>query len=404
MPRGTRVRRKKAGRRVKTQRLRKQHLRTRRTKKSTQGKLTRRHRGGAPEGSVARELQTAVGRPTREGRQFLDWFSGKHPPAIEIAKHLKAEDVVALIKCHPQLWRVRHDILRTLFRESAGSAELALATMPSRYSPELCTRIPRATTKQIVEDLLMAAFQHHKDGIVKSVLDAFPDAMTPSDLFHEACVTNNVGMAKYIATKYQLTPANAKHLRYLLELTAKRGHLDTIRWLVDDFKVPAEVIRRDDDWLLSVSGPRVGQWLMERFNIPTMALRADGDYAMRSAVEEGNLDKARWLADATDITPADVRSDSNEMLQKACEYGHLDVAKFLTERFGLTKEDAQDNGNYAFRTACANGHLDVAKWLVDHFGLTIEDARAHNNYALRKATQKRHQHVVDWLKTRFSGL
>ena len=335
---------------------------------------------------------------------MLDWFSGQHPPSIEIAKNLKAEDVVALIKCHPQLWRVRHAILRTLFRESAGSAELALATMPNRYSPELCTRIPRATAQHIAMDLIEAAFEHRQNKIIKSVLDAFPNVFPSSELLFNATVTGNTEMAKHIAARYRLTPATVEHLRHLLEMTARKGHLDTMKWLVNDFGVPAELIRERDHWLLTVSPCRVGQWLVERFDIPAAALRADDDYAIRLAAEVGHLDKVRWLADATNITAADVRKDKNEMFRNACEYGHLDVAKFLTDRFGLTKEDAQANGNYAFRLACSRGHLDVAKWLVDRFGLTIEDARAHNNYALSKANQDGHQHVVEWLKTRFPGL
>lgn len=335
---------------------------------------------------------------------MLDWFSDQQPPSIEIAKHLKSEDVVALIRCHPQLWNARHKILRTLFRESAGSAELALATMPNRYSPELCTRIPRATTKRIVETLLVEAFQHSQNQVIKSVLDTFPDAFTPSDLLFYACTNNNIEIAKYIVARYNLTPTNTEYLRYLLETTFGRDHLEAAKWLVEDFGVPIEVIRGDDDWLLSVSGSRVGKWLMEHFNIPAAALRGNDDYAMRTAVDDGKLEKVRWLANVTDITPANVRQDRNEMLRKSCEYGHLDVAKFLTDRYGLTKEDAQDNGNYAFRMACANGHLDVAKWLVDHFKLTIEDARSHNNYALKKAGRNGHQRVVDWLKTRFPGL
>jgi hypothetical protein len=151
---GCRVRRKPARTR-RTRRLRRTALRKpRRTRR-------RRQRGGV------------------SGKEMLEWFDTQHPAGTEIVKGIKPQDLMAIIRCHPDLWRRRDQLLKFYLR--VVNPEMGVAfDLPPDLSQIVCKRIDPVRMRSQIELMLLAAIQYNRVDIVTMLVRVF--GLTEADL------------------------------------------------------------------------------------------------------------------------------------------------------------------------------------------------------------------------------
>jgi len=131
-----------------------------------------------------------------------------------------------------------------------------------------------------------------------------------------------------------------KHYTSYVTIAARHGHLDVIKYLVEE------------------KGEEIG------------------DYAVEDAAENGHLDVIKYLVGKG--------AEIGDSVKNAAKNGHLNIVKYLVD------EKGKEIGS-AVNHALSNGHLAVVKYLVDEKGAKIEDTAVEN------AAYNGHLNIVKYL-------
>lgn len=275
MPRATRVRRKKAARRVKTRR--KQHLRTR-----------RRMRDGS---GLGRTLRREFSPEQKKIDKFLDLFRPTHATITrsivsQMPDATFVEDILALLHCGGEkLWRKNKHLVQYILGERANNPEVVKMVSQLRYTPALCRRMAPAQRKEVGKFLFSRTTQGR----------GIPIRFYLEDM-------------KMVAAAFDLTLAD----------------------ITRDGRVPAFTALANRDELSSM------KWMAQHFQIPRELALANNADVFVLACEDGNLDMAKWLAGYYRMTPAEVRESG--AYEKACDFNQQEVVVWLRRRFGMPKE------------------------------------------------------------------
>jgi hypothetical protein len=103
---------------------------------------------------------------------MLKLFDTQHPAGTEIVKGLNPEDLLAIIRCHPDLWRQRDRLLKFYLRIVKPKVGVVF-DLPPDLSQIVCRRIDPAQMRNQIELMLMAAIQYNRIDIVKMLVQVF---------------------------------------------------------------------------------------------------------------------------------------------------------------------------------------------------------------------------------------
>ena len=67
-------------------------------------------------------------------------------------------------------------------------------------------------------------------------------------------------------------------------------------------------------------------------------IREDDNKILRCACEKGHLETVKYLVETFNLTIEDVRTYDNDALRCACGNGHLETIKYLIEKFDIKQE------------------------------------------------------------------
>ena len=202
------------------------------------------------------------------------------------------------------------------------------------------------------------------------------DALHVQWAFHAACGRGRLLVAQWLASRWQVVPADAgvgvRHAA--LWAACAHGHLEVARWLA-----------------ASGFGPTASALAGHAFEA--------GEHPLELACAESELEGAAWLADHFGLTAA--TAPVAAALGAACEVGEFEVARWLVARFG--PDAAGTAGAYevlalACRLAILPDFAEV-RWAAGSFNYTAEGLRQHG--VLDAAASADGPAVLAWLAGRY---
>lgn len=245
------------------------------------------------------------------GKQLLRLFEpGMDAVMTRMGPLLTSREIIAIVKCHPELWRRRKTLLPVLLGHAVPQRWFETSA-PPKYAAPLCKQLTAAQKKTAALTFLeMAAARGDLVG-VKEIANAFN--LSRTDVMRD------------------------QHNAFVM--ACFNGHLEVAKWLDDHFRLTK-------DHATAYNGT-----------------------AFSSAAERGHLQLMKWMAERFRLTPADVRCDSNLSLRIALDYEHIDVADWLVEHFELSENDVRDDDNVAIREACERYRGATLDWMRERFGI-----------------------------------
>lgn len=245
------------------------------------------------------------------GKQLLRLFEpGMNTVMARMGPYLTSREIIAVVKCHPELWRRRETLLPALLGHAVPKQLFAI-TAPLKYAAPLCKRLTAAEKKTAALTFLRMAAERGDLAGVKEIAQTFE--LSRTDVMHKrnnafviACFKGHLEVAKWLADHFGLTKGNAMaHNGTAFEVAAQEGHLHLMKWMT------------------------------ERFGLTPADARTDRNIALRNALEHEHTDVADWLLKQFGLGEADVRDDNNVVIWEACERHRKATLYWMRERFGI---------------------------------------------------------------------
>jgi ankyrin repeat protein len=158
-----------------------------------------------------------------------------------------------------------------------------------------------------------------------------------------------------------------------LQWAAGAGHLDVVRWLVNDCGM----------------------------NPSTTVQPKDGRNALHWACRNGELVVCRWLVEEGGVNPSVPVKDGTSPFHWAVWQGHVEVCKWLVE-IGADWRSKNSFGCNAVQWAALAGSVPMCRYLQD-IGLDLRLLNDNGHSALHKAAVKGQQSVCTWLLSTGGG-
>ena len=249
------------------------------------------------------------------GKQLLRLFDpGMDTVMAQMGPYLTSHEIIAVIKCHPELWRRRKTLLPALLGHAVPKQWFA-ETAPPKYAASLCKRLTAAEKKTAALTFLRMAAGRGDLAGVKEIAQTFELSRTDvmrdqHNAFVMACFKGHLEVAKWLADHFELTKGNAMaHNGAAFAAAAEDGHLCLMKWMT------------------------------ERFALNSVDARVDSNIALRIALEYEHTDVADWLVQQFGLREADVRADDNVAIREACERYRGATLDWMRERFGIDECD-----------------------------------------------------------------
>ena len=205
------------------------------------------------------------------------------------------------------------------------------------------------------------AIQAGFDSLLSQCIRAGEDGLRLSTL-HSACREGTLNVVKLLVEAGADVCVADEEENTCLMLASRKGHIDTVRYLV------------------SLPGMNVNQ------------RDSEGNTALHVAVREQHAEVAQVLIDAG----ADVnrRASGDTPLFLAIRKGSLDMVKLLV-RAGAGVCIADEEGNTCLIFAVCEGHIDTVRYLVSLPQMDVTQADAHGDTALHYAAEEEMHLLID---------
>lgn len=227
--------------------------------------------------------------------------------------------------------------------------------------------------------------------------------MAAFDVFEKLCLEGRLKEAQ----EYRAQHESILHIQlriqkdwrlfgYLVSEVGLRGHLEVVRWLVEQvYETGAQdneeerrklcksafctMLAEEDDWTVEWNKAvkeedflNTLKWLYAKCpfdTVPSEMSDDEGIWIYERLVVNGWLNVLKWLVEMFPEVLEQMKDGTridDSLLVIACRGGYLEMAKWLVEVVDPEMDMwERDGSNFnAFENACIHGHLDVAKWLV----------------------------------------
>ena len=147
--------------------------------------------------------------------------------------------------------------------------------------------------------------------------------------------------------------------RYNMFLNACcRGHLDIVRWMIDDFPFILMLSTTEDVFIETCASGKIhiARFLYEE--VPAIDMRCDGDYAFLSALNNNHYHICKWIYGLRPDIPI------NDYFEYICQFDDLDSCHFL---YNLDHRIVYANDMGAYKNACRFQHDDLTVWFCEIF-------------------------------------
>ena len=202
---------------------------------------------------------------------------------------------------------------------------------------------------------------------------------------------------------YRDTGAPGSHHVTMAQAAARFGHLELVRWLVEEqgFEIDDAVVDNAAgsgnlelvQWLWGNEGVEVDKRLIRRatesghLELVRWLVEEQGfeidDAVVDNAAGSGNLELVQWLW-GNEGVEVDKR-----LIRRATESGHLELVRWLVEEQGFEIDNAVvDN-------AAGSGNLELVQWLWDD---ELDDVFEVDKRLMQRAAKSGHLELVKWLR------
>eukprot|EP00300_Choanocystis_sp_HF-7_P006884 c14961_g1_i2.p1 GENE.c14961_g1_i2~~c14961_g1_i2.p1 ORF type:complete len:626 (-),score=99.01 c14961_g1_i2:1270-3147(-) len=221
-------------------------------------------------------------------------------------------------------------------------------------------------------------------------------------IFHAAVTGGSLPVARELVSRFGLpvavTSNGSPHLPPLIA-AAQCGHLDIVRYLLDECKTDIEVSTEHNVTALNIASEKghinIVRYLVQRgANVATRT--KTGVMPLSIASHVGHLDTVRLLVEEAHADVNAATDNGMTSLYIAAEKGHINIVRFLVEIGRANVAKATNSGVTPLWVASYNGHVEVVRYLVKA-GADVEAVNSHRLSPLWTATQRGHIEVVKCL-------
>ena len=180
---------------------------------------------------------------------------------------------------------------------------------------------------------------------------------------------------EYLTVEHQLDPLSENDgNRTPLSLACETGHLDIVRYLVDEQSVDPNYGSRR--WPALHAACRGGHLEVVKFLVE----EKECDHTQLCQIEAsvysvldltaigGQVDTARYLIEQKHLDPIGNTASTHTPLELACKCNCLEMVKYLVNEKSIDPLDGLNDGSTPFHTACVQGHLEIVKFLIEEKG------------------------------------
>ena len=263
------------------------------------------------------------------GKELLKLFDTQHPAGTEIVRRINPEDLLSIIRCHPELWRNRESLIRFYLGIVNPKASVAF-DLPAHLSQIVCKRIDRD----------------------------------------------------------QMDAQQIEQLDMMLLMAIEYGRIDIVKMLVKVFHLTSADLGRAEGWSAHTSTVASLPMIKHLTKPPAEGgFGYDGLYperALEGAIDAGDRDKVQYIFElmrSDDTGPYDV----SEYLPSIGATGDIDLMRLVLKDhakggLGTPLADVQEHADALIGSAVTNGHVAFLKYLLQPvhaggLGLTIADVR-----------------------------
>ena len=201
------------------------------------------------------------------------------------------------------------------------------------------------------------------------------DARSSSDLREQlsrALVDGDLNKMKYLMEVGHVDPRSCRDKKYHktpLHYAAKHGHLDIVKYLVEEKN--CDVDCRDKN----------------------------GDIPLHSAATGGSVNTVQYLISERGCDPMCKGWNGRTPLHRACAHGKLDVAKYLIEDVKVDSSCRDEENATPLHLAAFFGELSAVKLLVEDY-LCDPGVRAKNEWTTADVARLKGQtHITFYLSS-----
>nr|XP_033331128.1 putative ankyrin repeat protein RF_0381 [Megalopta genalis] len=196
------------------------------------------------------------------------------------------------------------------------------------------------------------------------------------------------GQYQYIVDNDERTP---------LHYASTNGHLDTIKYLVEEKNVNFMVVD-DDSWTPLHCASYIGhqdtvKYLVDEKNANSTVVDTAGRTPLHCASYNGHLVVVKYLLDENNDNFTVVDTTGLTHLHYASVDGHLDTIKYLNANFTIFDTTGLTSLYYAY----VNGHLDIIKYVVEEKNVNFMVVDNDGWTPLHCASYNEHEDIVKYL-------
>jgi len=220
---------------------------------------------------------------------------------------------------------------------------------------------------------------------------------TPSMI---ASIMGNKQILNFLITEGADIDATGKDGRTMLHLAAENGHVEIVRYLVEEkgLDINAKYKDRYTPLHFAVENGHVEivRYLVEEKGIDIKGENRD-DWAVLHLAARGGLEMVRYLVEEHGLDPNAKGAGDSTALHWAASSGYIDMVRYLVEEHGLDPNAKHRSGYTAFHYAAENGHVEIVEYLIKEKGFHINSITTENRTALHLAAIGGHLEVIKYL-------
>ena len=247
----------------------------------------------------------------------------------------------------------------------------SLNKRPLRSNLDPSSVLPPAKRQKTNSSLLELCEREEWTDIIESVKDFIHtwdfderNADNNSPL-HICCAKGSLNVLQHFqqAKTLDFKESKGKNGDSCVLLAARNGHLETVKWLLEN-------------------------------GCSTNERNEYGNTCLLLACSNGQLETLKWLID-NGCSINERNNENYSCLLLAAYTGHLETVKWLIEN-GCSINERNDENDSCLLLACSNGHLETAKWLIKK-GCSIHERNDDQSNCILQASRGGNIESIQWL-------
>jgi len=183
------------------------------------------------------------------------------------------------------------------------------------------------------------------------------------------CINGNLKILKYTVNRYKQFLNMAYFRRNdncAIRLSALRGHLDIIKYLVNNLGFTKEDVALAVKYAIEGTKNEVVRYLEDKFDFSEQEVRQNGKLIFIELAKKGDVDDMRTIEDKFQLIQDDIRENDFQVLIESARCDQLNVVAYLVRQFRLENVDLTAHID-VLEYCATHEHFRVLEYLLLHF-------------------------------------